>query len=258
MVYHPSISQMYKAGFKYGLPAVGTYGQYLQRSRQMLNTRQGDSIVMTEKKRKRRPGKPSFKKMVFGVMGARHDTGEQAFALLHNSLYTLNLTSRILQGDTNATRDGDSIILCGLKIKGFYNTDTASNAYGFRIIVGYSSEEYNNPTFSSGLGLTEVFLPNTGNITTTQGQINPKAFTVLYDEKLTANSQLTGVRDRVDVAFTVNFNDKLFNYQSAGSALGKDHNLYVVVVADILNGVTGTTNVGGATLTWDFVYKNAN
>lgn len=221
--------------------------------------RHGDSYTLTQTKKKRKYGQTtSFKDKLFNAMSARHDTGEQSLGMTHNTLYTLNLTARITQGDSNSTRDGDAIVLCGLKMKGYYNSHTTANAYGFRIIVGYSGEEHSNTTFGSGLGSAEIFLPNTATITTTNGQINPKAFTVLYDEKLTANSQIPDVRDRVDFNFHVPLNNKLFQYQTQNPALGKDTNLYVVVVSDVILGTTGTTISGGFNITWDFVYKNAN
>lgn len=228
-----------------------------QRAR-ATQTRQAynNSLVMTTTKRKRKYGKVSFKDQLFDTFAAKHSTGEQGLSMTHNTLYTLIPTAINTQGDGNTNRDGDSIVLCALKLTGFWNTDTASNGYSYRLIVGYTGEEHSNTTFASTLGLSEIALPNTAGNTTTNMQINAKAFTVLHDEKFTLNSQLSGVRDKLDFSVTVPLNNKLFYYQSSGSNLGKDKNLAVVICSDVISGVSGTTPTGGTTISWDFVFKN--
>jgi len=206
----------------------------------------------------KRAKKQSLKSKVMNMKAAKHFTGEQGVSMTHNTLYTLTPTAGPTQGDANTSRDGDAIILCALKLKGFYNTDTASNGYSFRIIVGYSGEEVANTTFGSGLGVSDIFLPNTGSTVTCNGIINPKAFTVIHDEKLTANSTITGVRDKVDFNVTIPLGNRSFLYQSAASALGKDKNLMVVIVSDLVGGTTGISSTGGTSISWDFIYKNAS
>lgn len=222
------------------------------------NQSYNQSLLMTKTNRKKKYGKPSFKDQLFNTLTAKHSTGEQGLSMTHNTIYTLVPTAIPSQGDTNASRDGDSIVLCALKIKGFWNTDTASNGYSYRIIVGYSGEEYANTSFGSGIGLSEISLPNTGNNTTTNMQINAKAFTVLHDEKFTLNSQLSGVRDKLDFTVFIPLNNKLFYYQSSASNLGKDKNLMVILTSDVIAGATGITSTGGTTLSWDFIFKNSS
>lgn len=213
--------------------------------------------TLTKTKRKRGGYRSNFKNKVLSLQSAKHDTGEQSVTMTHNTLSTLNLTSRIVQGTTNASRDGDAIVLCGLKLKGYYLSDIASNAYGFRILIGYSGEEYSNATFAAGLGLSEIFLPSTGSTSTTIGQINPKTFTIIHDELITANSQIAAIRERVDYDFYVDLKNSKFPYQSAASALGKYKNLYCVIVSEAYGGATGTTASGVTVLSWDHVFKNA-
>lgn len=214
-----------------------------------------NSLVMSKRVTKRRKRK-SFKAKMYASKPAKHVTGEEGVTMAHNTLYTLTPTAIPVQGDADNSRDGDSIVLCGLKLRGYYNTDTAANGYSFRVIVGYTGEEYANTVFGSGLGTSELFLPNTGG-TSTVGMINPKAFTVLHDEKFTCNSQITGVRDKLDYNIFVPLGDKLFYYQAGGSRLGKIRNLVVVICGDVIGGVSGVTAIGGTTITYDFVYKNA-
>lgn len=245
----------YKAGAALGSALMYRYGN----SMPMVpynGTRMATQSNGFVSKRRGRKNKRTFKSVLYKNLSAKHDNGEQAISFTHNTLYTCNLTYRITQGTTNATRIGDSIVLCGLKIKGFYTGETTANGYGFRFIVGYSGEEYSNGTFSSGLTTTEVFLPNTATNSTTIAQINPKAFTVLYDERLTCNSQISAVKDRVDYNFSVPLNNTTFQYQSSGGTMGKNKNLYMIMIADVLGGTTGVTASGGSTMTWDFVYKN--
>ena len=215
-----------------------------------------NSLLMTQTKRKKKYGKLTFKDQLFNTFAAKHCTGEQGLSMTHNTLYTLVPTALPTQGDGNINRDGDSIVLCALKLKGFWNTDTAANGYSYRVIVGFTGEEYSNLSFGSGLGLIEIAQPNTGNNTTTNLMINPKAFTVLHDEKFTLNSNLSGIRDKLDFSITVPLNNKLFYYQSTGANLGKDKNLVVVITSDVIAGTTGITATGGTTLSWDFIFKN--
>lgn len=227
-----------------------SYGNYMYANSN--NDRQVTRRVMPKKKSR------SLKSKVMNMKAAKHFTGEQGVTMTHNTLYTLTPTAGPTQGDAINNRDGDAIILCALKLKGFYNTDTASNGYSFRVIVGYSGEEVANTTFGAGLGISDLFLPNTGSTVTCNGIINPKAFTVIHDEKLTANSTITGVRDKVDYSITVPLGNRSFMYQSSASALGKDKNLMVVIVSDLVGGTTGITATGGTSISWDFIYKNAS
>lgn len=215
-----------------------------------------NSLVMTTTKKKRKYGNPSFKDQLFNTLAAKHASGEQGLSMTHNTLFTLVPTAIPVQGDGNTNRDGDSIVLCALKLRGFWNTDTASNGYSYRVIVGYTGEEHNNTTFGSGIGLSEIALPNTAGNTTTNMIINAKAFTVLHDEKFTLNSQLSGVRDKLDYSITVPLNNKQFYYQSTGANLGKDKNLAVVICSDVIGGSSGITSTGGTTISWDLIFKN--
>lgn len=243
----------------YGYSLMQPFRPFIGVKRAIQQTnRFGQSYTLTENKRRRKYNKFSFKNQLYDTMSAKHATNEQGLSMTHNTLYTLVPTAIPTQGDSNSNRNGDSIVLCGLKLNGFWNTDTASNGYSYRIIVGYTGEEYSNTTFGSGLGISELFLPSTGTNTSTLGQINAKAFTVIHDEKFTLNSQISGVRDKLDFTVYVPLNNKLFYYQSAASALGKDKNLVCIITGDVVAGTTGTTAIGGTTITWDFIFKNSN
>jgi len=262
MVFFPKPQNQYSGLRQIAVPAMLAAGKYAYGSargtRTNLRFRQGGVLTETATKKRKTTGKKSFKDQLFAQMAAKHDTGEQQIALLHNTMQTLNLTARITQGDANNSRDGDAIVLCGLKLKGFVHSHTSTNMFGYRLLIGYSGEEYNRTTFGAGLVNDEVFLPNTAVTNTELGQINPKAFTVLHDERYTVNSQITDIRDREDFSVYIDLGNKKFPYQSAASIYGKDKSLYVVIVGNVFGGTTGTTIAGGCNITWDFVFKNAS
>lgn len=178
----------------------------------------------------------------------------------HNTIYTANITNKITQGTGNQNRIGDSIYLCAAKIQGTIVTPTASGNYMYRIIVGFSGEEY-NPTpmlgisyFGSGLTTSELFL-GAPTVVMPNAIINPKAFTVLCDYKFTIDSVLSANSNTKAVDVSVPIEQK-FLYQAGTVGMGKYKNLYVVVIGWVKGGVTGTTNCGDFTGAFDLVFKN--
>lgn len=252
MVYNQQIA-------RYAVPFLGKYAAMTMlpsRKRTALRNSRSQSMTLTQQRKRKRTSRVSFKNQLYDNLAAKHVNGNQGRSMTHNTLYTLTPTAIPTQGDSNANRDGDAIVLCALKLNGYYVSDPAAGAYAFRIIVGYTGEEYANTTFVSGLGASELFLPTTADVVTSNGIINPKAFTVLYDEKLTLNSEIAATKSRIDYSINVPLNNQKFYYQSAASTLGKSKNLVVVICADVDAGTTGTTAVGGTSISWDFIFKN--
>jgi len=238
-----------KAGImSYYASPTGTSNAYRHGSRNQSMT--------TTKKRKRLTYKKSFKSLMLNNTAAKHNTQGPTTAMTHNTVYTFNATALISQGDTNTDRDGDSINLEALKLRGFYASATTAGAYGFRIIIGYSGEEYNtgNAFVTGLLGLTtaEIFLPNFP--AAFVAVVNPKAFTVLHDQTVEVNSQIAATKDVTNIVNSTLLKSK-FDYQSTGSVYGKLKNLYVVVVAQVVGGVTGTTAAGEVLLASDLIFK---
>lgn len=252
MVYNQQIA-------RYAVPFLGKYAAMTMlpsRKQTALRNARSQTMTITQQRKRRRINRVSFKNQLYDNLAAKHINGNQGRSMTHNTLYTLVPTAIPSQGDSNANRDGDAIVLCALKLNGYYVSDPAAGAYAFRIIVGFTGEEYTNTTFTSGLGASEIFLPTTADVVTSNGIINPKAFTVLHDEKLTLNSEIAATKSRVDYSINVPLNNQKFYYQSAASALGKFKNLVVVICADVDAGSTGTTAVGGTSISWDFIFKN--
>jgi len=208
--------------------------------------------------RKAARGKGSFRSQVMAVFPAKHYTGETTPTLVHNTITTMIPTQGITQGNGNTQRDGDSITLEALKLKGTVVTNAVAGAYQYRIIVGYTGEEYTTAnigsTLQSGIGSSELFLPNFS-VWLTNALINPKAFTALYDETIDVNSQLSAIQDVANFNVTVPLHTS-FAYQSSGSVQGKTRNLAVLVIGNVAGGVTGTTASGQMLLSYDLLFKN--
>jgi len=242
--------------------AYGTYSRY--RSRVSPNAGWGGapSQLMVSRKRKRPTGKfQSFKKKLYDNTPAKHSiTADNASSItggLHNTIYTLNLSAVITQGTADNQRVGDSVQLMAVKLNGLISSNALITAScQWRIIVGWSGEEYNLPSqFTvAGLSITELFQPGSGAIWRNTGIINPKAFTVLDDRIWTLNNSISNVADIEEVAYTVQINANL-PYQSGGSVYGKTRSLYVVAIPCSLGGVSGTTNSGNLALATDLIYK---
>lgn len=208
--------------------------------------------------RRTRSGRKSFKSKVMSLHPAKHYTGETVPSLLHNSVVSMVPTQGITQGDGNSNRDGDAIHLEALKLRGSFVSFATSGAYQYRILVGWSGEEYTTSGIASGLvsaiGSTEIFLPST-QTWLNSAIVNPKAFTVLYDQTIDVNSQITATQDITNFNVTVPIHQN-FNYQSSGSVQGKNRNLYVVVIGSVTGGTNGTTSAGQILLAYDLLFKN--
>lgn len=189
---------------------------------------------------------------------AKHYTGETSPTLVHNTVTSMCPTQGITQGDGNTNRDGDAIELEALKLKGSLVTATTAGAYQYRVMVGWSGEEFTTANIATGLvsaiGATELFLPSTQGWVN-NALVNPKAFTILYDQTFDLNSQIAATQDIYNFNVTVPIHQG-FSYQSSGSVQGKNRNLYVVVIGSVAGGTTGTTAAGQILLAYDLVFKN--
>lgn len=241
------------------------YAPYAYPAAQLFNARSaaqvpqlranGRTRTMVTTRSRTRVNRTSFKKAVENIKPAKHYSAETNATMTAGTIYTCSPTVVVTQGDLNSNRDGDAIILCSLKIKMNFFSDAVAGAYTYRILVGYSGEEYNASTFTSAaLTSTELFLPNTAAFAT-HGIINPKAFTVLHDETVDINSQIAATVDLATLAFTVNLANFHFLYQSSQSIYGKTKNLYIVILGNVAGGTPGTTATGSAILSYDLVFK---
>lgn len=223
--------------------ALGTLQEMFTPKRTRTGLSYSGSGVMTKKKQVRGGRRKSFTRKVMDVFGAKHFTDQPSAIIPNVTPLTYNLTSKIVQGTNVAQREGDSIYLEALKIEGIIHSSVDSNAYKYRILVGYSGEETTAVSFSNaGLTNAEIFLPGTFALAAC-GIVNPKAFTVLYDHVIDLNSQIAGDATVQSFRDTIQLKTK-FPYQASASTYGKNKNLYVVVlgygVGLAVNDPTGT------------------
>lgn len=240
--------------------AYGAVSRFPRKSA-VYTTQNNSQLRVTNKRRRRYGTRSSFKSKLMASTPAKHCTTDDnqtgVVGGLHNGIYTCNLTAGVIAGTGDDQRVGDSIQLASLKINGLLSTVLASTAScQYRVIVGYSGEEYNLPNTlsASGLSTTELFQTGTGATWRITSIINPKAFTVLDDRIFTLNNSITGVADIQEFAYTVPVSTA-FNYQSNGSVYGKTRNLYLVWIPCILNGATGLTNAGNVAISTDLIFK---
>lgn len=218
----------------------------------------GSGVTTVQKKRRKAVGRyNSFAKRVLATEAAHHSTTSDTScnqAMLHNAIYTFGPTQTIVQGTNNTQRAGDEVYLCALKVSATIVTDTAAGAFSYRVMVGYSGEEYAAASgFVSGLTLANLFLPNTGGANATTAIVNPKTFTVVDDRMVDINSLITATADLKTLAYTCSLNTK-FPYKASGSVYGKTRNLYLVVIGFKAGG-SGATAVGTALFNTDLIFK---
>lgn len=243
----------------YVTPPSSGYGGFAGwiAKRQRVGTKYGWSstgTTLTQRRKPRRRQYRSFTRKVLNVFPAKHLTNTTTVTINNGRIYTMNLTQQIAQGTGGSQREGDAVMLEALKVGGHFQTSTESNAFIFRVLVGYSGEEYNTAVLATGnLSVDELFQPNTaGQITA--GIINPKAFTVLYDKVIDLNSQIDGDRTIQSIKDTIQLNKK-FPYQSSGSIYGKSQNLYMVVCSNQPDTAIDVAN-GSAILSYDLIFKD--
>jgi len=237
----------------YGMGAL-QYAAQRYTTSQRIRHNTGPMSISTTKRRKLSRGN-SFHALAVKEMPAKHFCNSSATNLLHGTYNTVIPTAGIVQGTSNTTRIADHIQLCAIKIKGCFQSAATAAGFSYRIIVGFTGEEYNLPTvLGSGLGSTELMIANSDSNWALNGLINPKAFTVLHDSTYDINSQIAAVADISSFAMTVPLNSK-FDYQANGSIYGKTKNLAVVVVGTQIGGVIGTTLTGQVILSYDLIFK---
>jgi hypothetical protein len=171
------------------------------------------------------------------------------------TLFCNNLTAQIVQGTGNSNRVGDKIHLNKIVLRGCVITPpSVAGAYSFRVMLVWSSNEYNPAGLGAGLTFAEIFLPNTGSNNITTAIANPKACTVIYDKVIDVNSLLTTVSDLQTFGTEISLSQD-FVYENSAGVYGKNKNLYLVVSGFVAGGTLGTTALGTLQTSADVVFK---
>lgn len=176
--------------------------------------------------------------------------------LLHNSIFSYNLSAQLGQGTGNTNRQGDQVYLEAVKFRGYVRSAATAGGYTYRVLVGWSGEEYIPAGLTTaGLSFAEIFLPQTGTYNGAAAIVNPKAFTVLFDSNVDINSQIAAVTDINSIVFNVPLKQK-FAFQATASNYGKTKNLYIVVIGSLPGATAGVTGAGDAAINCDIIFKN--
>jgi len=248
-------TQNFKRYTPFAAPLIAQYPITSQRIPQRRS--QSYTKVMRKRNKQSSTGGNSFGAAVRKLQPAKHLAAIAGAALVQNQIQGFAPTTKIVQGTDGADRIGDSIHLEAVKLN--YNVETAvtAGAYAFRFIVGYSGEEYGASTFSTTtLTSAELFHPTSGTeYWKTNACINPKAFTVLYDQTIDANSQIAATRDIQSMSVTIPLKTR-FPYQTDASGYGKFKNLYFIAIGSVSGGTDNTTSVGNFSCTYDLIFKD--
>lgn len=212
---------------------------------QAFRTNGTRSFTSTKNKKKKMPKakrqKPVTLKTVKKLMATQSEIKVKdasiSASLTNGDVFSYNLTAQIVQGTTDGTRVGDELYLKSVEIRGFVASHTVDGAYAYRVIIGWSGEELNPGTLSTGgLSFSQVFMPNLGAATSAFGIVNKKAFTVVSDKYYDVNSQISGVTDLITTVAMPKCTGK-YKYQANGNVYGKTRNLFIVVVGFLRGGV---------------------
>lgn len=240
--------------------AEQVYGLY-QKKQKTAASMPTKKTTVKKTTRRSKPSKTSVvKQTLLGMAATYHDTQNDSTVninpMLHSVIYTNNVTAQIGVGTTNSSRQGDQIYMKGLRVQGNVFTDVLASAYQYRVMVVMSGEEYDfGMSFGAGLTPDQIFLPATGGLFQSNGIVNTKAITVLYDQMIQINSQVAGALDTAGVSFYVPLNRK-FQYKEGGSEFGKSKNLYLVIIGDAAGGGLGVTDSGSCQFSTDLNFKN--
>lgn len=238
------------------------FGQNFQRRRLNSNTSvtggiaSGSQSSIVYQRPRRKIIRNSFKSKLVSAQPAKHYSYTADQAAVQDTIYTTCPTAGIVQGSTNATRDGDAVYLAALKGRFTYMPPGGVQSFIGRMIIGYSGEEYLGLGTDFGVGLTsaEVFLPGTTTFST-NGIVNPKGFTVLYDETIDVDNVVTsaGTSNSASGSFNVPL-DTNFVYQASGSTMGKTKNLYVLFLSVTPGGAVAAPT-GTFSVALDLIFK---
>jgi len=177
-----------------------------------------------------------------------------SFTLANSGIvHSYNLTAQITQGTSDGQRVGDVITLNSVHMNGTFITALKGSSYKYRVLIGWSGEEFNPAgVLTTGLSTANVFV-NSG-LDATNMVVNTKAFTPIYDQIVEINSLLDAVNDIKTIRAVIAVNKK-FEYNAAADTYGKKTNLYFVVVPQSLG--VAPLDIGTLNINWVLKYADA-
>jgi len=177
--------------------------------------------------------------------------------LLENTLYTVNLSGNIPQGDGDGNRSGDTIHIDALKIKLHFNTQDVDNKQvpvEYRVMIvkhDVDGQGGSDAWLSSTLGANDLFF---GNNLIICEQTNSKKVTVLYDKicRITPQQNATSTCTLSEILRL----NSTFTYKT-GTNYGKFYNYYLVVAAHQQGATLGASVVGNCSIFTDLIFKDS-
>lgn len=245
------------------LYAAGAPGIVRQRPRYGSRTR----TTFTKNRKRKQPGVVSLKSAIRSLESAQHSVNPDSVCkqtpVLHNTVYTHNVTAQVILGTGNNLRTNETIYLDAIKLNAWWGSSAALTlGQKVRVSLYWADYTYNGggTSFGTGIGLSAFALQTAGGTSTgTQLTPNflpdPKKITMIYDEIITVNQQTAATSDVESLNATVPLK-RSFNY-TPQTVYGSDRNLYLMVCAASVNGSAGVTNQGDIYISYDMIFRNS-
>lgn len=168
---------------------------------------------------------------------------------LHDTVYSYNPLSVITSGTGSTQRVGAGIRLKGFSFKFNISSNPAiSDQAVWRILLVASTVQGGLPNFGSVLNTGNLFYSTTGpNFTYTH--VDSRIAKVVCDELINVRPKIAGSRALCNGFIDCSV-DIPYEFQTT-SSYGVNSNFYLVVIASVANGTTGTTvcgNISGESL----------
>lgn len=209
-----------------------------------------------------------IKRIVRALEQPRHKTSLQTANMYHNDIVGINLLGNIPQGDTDFSRESDTIRVDGIKLRfnlTTYGSQIPTSPSLYRLLLVYTRDEFGGGSdtwTSSGLLPSEIFYQSSGGATHAVLQcINPKKLNVLWDKTFNlihptvdSSGDVYQVSNKIVTKFIRI--GKTFKYWT-NSNYGKWGNYYLVAMAFHEGGTDGSSQVGKVTVDYDLVFRNS-
>lgn len=195
--------------------------------------------------------KRSMERIARSVLNQQKETKQlvtsNSQSLVHDTIYTWAPTQNLVLGFAASQREGDSIYLRKIKVRGRIELPSTIAQGQYRMMALWLPAERtaastSNPLVPSGVGSSEIFLPSVHPLYSRfiNNKLNSK---VICEKRINISPQTAGNAKSVTFNLDCSFFRKM-QFKSPGGTLFKDEQLYFVLMGQTPNGTAGTTNIG--------------
>lgn len=175
-----------------------------------------------------------------------------------DTIYSLNLTGNIPQGDTGTSRSGDNIHLEALKMSLIISKGVTApnNPKDYRVMVIKSDQASGGgvDTWSGTIGWTDLFHGATA--VPCAANIDSKKCTVIFDKMYRIKPTIASTSDQIVIKEFIPL--KATHTYKSGTNYGKNCNYYLVFSGYEASGTVGVTEVAGfVSLSADLIFKDS-